>query len=92
MSQDFILVSISRDELRAFIKEAVQEQQCQYPFKTKDSDTYLTRSDVCNLLHISHATLYRREQKGDIKAYRIGGRKLYKKSEVENSIQKINKA
>ena len=92
MLQDFILVSISREELRAFIKESIQEQQYQLPLKTKDSDTYLTRSDVCDLLHISLATLYRREQKGDIKAYRIGGRKLYKKSEVESSIQKINKA
>ena len=91
MLQDFILIYISREELRAFIKESIQEQQPQEHLKTKDSDTYLTRLNVCNLLHISPATLYRREQKGDIKAYRIGGRKLYKKSEVESSIQKINK-
>ena len=59
--------------------------------KPKTPEEYLTRTEVCNLFHITLKTLYTRESKGDIIAYKIGGRKLYKASEIEKALIKVKK-
>jgi len=43
---------------------------------------FLTRNDICNILHISLPTLWRRTKEGNLKSYKIGRRVLYKKHEV----------
>ena len=42
----------------------------------------LTRDEVCNLLHISKPTLWKKTQQGEIRAITIGRRVLYAESEV----------
>ena len=42
----------------------------------------LTRDEVCNLLHISKPTLWKKTKQGEISAITIGRRVLYAESEV----------
>jgi len=42
----------------------------------------ITIKEACEMLNISRGTLYRYEEKGDIKIYGIGARRLLKRSEV----------
>ncbi|MGG5577146.1 helix-turn-helix domain-containing protein [Myroides sp. C15-4] len=54
-----------------------------------ENNTLLTRQDVAQLLRISLPTLNTYTKDGKLKAYRIGGRVLYKKAEVESMLKEV---
>lgn len=58
--------------------------------KQKKAETFITRQEAANMLHISLPTLHKRTLNGQIQGYKTGRRILYKKSEVEQSIRIIN--
>ncbi|MFJ1474636.1 helix-turn-helix domain-containing protein [Capnocytophaga cynodegmi] len=90
MSNFFTL--IPREEIKNIVLEVLQEnrgegiQQSQETF----SDEYLTRKQVAEKLKISLPTLNKYTKAGILKGYRIGGRVLYKRSEVEQSLREIS--
>lgn len=51
---------------------------------------YMTRQEVCEMLHISLPTLHRMVNRGIIICYKSGRRSLFKVSEVEASLVKLN--
>ena len=50
-------------------------------------DEFLTPKQVCDYLGIALITRWRYEKDGKIKAERIGGKLLYRKSELENCLK-----
>lgn len=88
-----ILQQCSINELAQAVTENVMGRMGEIlpTLKPKTPEKYLTRTEVCKLLHISLKTLYTWEARRDIVAYKIGGRKLYKASEIEHSLVKVNK-
>ena len=85
------IIELTTDEFQKIIAEAVREevaklQQSQTPPKQQE---YLTRNEVSALLRILLVTLSDYTKKGILIGNRIGGRVLYKKDEVEGSIQEI---
>ena len=56
--------------------------------KGNSDDDYLTAKEVQNLLNISHSTMWRKEKANEIPFVRIGRKKLYKRSEL---IEVLNK-
>lgn len=56
----------------------------------QNSVEYLTRDDVVSLLHISFSTLNRMINKGVLKAYKLGRRTLFRSTDVELVLIKIN--
>ena len=74
-----IFGQIVRDELKQF--QPVTPSQTQ--------GEYLTRRETCKKYRISLATLHNLTKDGTLNGYRIGGRVLYRLSEVEQSIQQI---
>jgi excisionase family DNA binding protein len=58
----------------------------------KQAEGYISRAQVCNLLQISTPTLHRYINQGTIKSYHIGGRTLFKKSEVLTTVQPVENA
>ena len=50
---------------------------------------YLSRTEVCELLKVSLPTLNEWTKLGRLKSYKIGNRVLYKKNEIEESINKV---
>ena len=57
----------------------------QNPISTKEN--LLSRKEVLEMLKISEVTLWTYEKQGKIKGYGIGGRRLYKESEILDSLQ-----
>lgn len=55
-------------------------------FQPKEPTQYLTREEVCEMLSISLATLFRYTKKGTFKAYAVEGRVYYKRHEIEQTI------
>lgn len=60
-------------------------------FQTNDQDILLTREETSKLLSVSLVTLWDWTRKDIIPAYRIGNKVRYKKSEVLNALQQMNK-
>lgn len=50
---------------------------------------FITRKEVCELLHISKVTLWRHTKEGTLTSYGIGGRVLYCKDEVITSVVEL---
>jgi len=54
--------------------------------KPPQPDSYITRQEAANILHITLPTLLKWSLDGRVQAYRIGRRVLYKKNEIEGAI------
>lgn len=57
-------------------------------FQPKEPTEYLTRSEVCKLLRIDLSTLHRWRKEKIIPSYGIGNRIYFKRSEVEQIINR----
>lgn len=59
--------------------------------QNNDNETLLTREETAKLLSVSLVTLWDWTKKDIVPAYRIGNKVRYKKSEVLNALQQMNK-
>jgi len=90
MVQKVNVDNVSAEDLIRLISEAFEERIKNLDLKTKIPSEYLTREETCKLLRISKPTLHELTYKrGLLKGYRIGGRVLYMRSEVECSLEEI---
>jgi hypothetical protein len=89
--ENFFLHSTSLNDLKTIIGEVVQEklQQFKPEYPQPQTEEFITRRQVCSLLKISLSTLHYYSKDGILKAYRIGGRILYKTAEIQSSIHEI---
>lgn len=51
---------------------------------------YIPKAEVRGKL-LASSTLWKHERKGNLKTYAIGGKRFYKRSEIENLIQEVKK-
>lgn len=58
------------------------------PAAPQKQEKYLTRQQTADFLNIALPTLHRHTKSQKIPSYRIGGRVLYKQSELETSLSK----
>ena len=84
MQGNFVMLQM--DELKQVVTEIVEKvcarrRLCE---KTSNGDgDWITREEVCDMLHITYTTLWRKENEGVIRKRKIGRRNLYCKKEVE---------
>lgn len=87
--QNLVFSPISTDSLIKKISDQVTENVLQLLETNKpasEQDEFLTPKETAEMLRISLVTLWRWEKQGKVKCYGIGGRRLYKKSEVVESL------
>ena len=72
------LESWFREVIRDEVKKAMNEER-----QKAKPERNLTRDEVCELLHITKPTLWKKTKQGEIKAINIGRRVLYPMSEVK---------
>lgn len=83
MQGNFVMLQM--DDLRQVIAEIVEEvcAKCGLNEKTSVEEVeWLTREQVCDFLHITPTTLWRKENEGVITKHKMGRRNLYSKKEV----------
>ena len=73
-----------------FEKFKVHLQEVLQKVSEKDSKELLTRQEVSEYLSINLSTLWSYTRSGKLKAYSIGNRVYYKKSEIDQALIKIN--
>jgi excisionase family DNA binding protein len=84
-----IIESMSVEELKKIIAETVGEVVSRISHPVQEETQYLTRVETTKLLRITLPTLNEYTKEGTIRGYRIGGRVLYKKDEIEASLKEI---
>lgn len=85
-------VVFNQNELRALIADTVNaclaDWQPEQP--SPQPDGYITRNQVCKLLHITLPTVHAWMKQGKLKPYHIGNRTLFKESEVLAAVKPVN--
>lgn len=87
-----ILTTHTTEQLTGIISQAVQEAiKNSLPAipSTPQSEILLTRKETSDKLKISLVTLNDWSKRGLIQSYLIGGRVLYKDSEIEASLHQV---
>lgn len=89
-----LLKELSVKELQELIGSTVKtnltELQKKLTFK-EFTDELLTREETCKFLKIDSSTLWSWTNKGKVKAYGIGSRRYYKRSELIESLTLLKK-
>lgn len=80
------LITITPEELIQPIFDYIDQKL----YQLKKPEEYLTKKEVSKMLSINLASVNNWTKKKILQSYRIGGRILYKRSEIEESIIKIN--
>lgn len=60
-------------------------------FQPKEPTEFLTRNEVADMLSVDISSVHNYTKRKILTSYQIGGRVYYKRSEVENSLIKLNK-
>ena len=60
-------------------------------YAPKEPTVYLTRQEVAEMLQIDISSVHNWTKRKILQSYQIGGRVYYKRTEVENSLIKLNK-
>lgn len=60
-------------------------------YQPKEPTEYITKKEVSDMLSIKATSVHNWTKKNILQSYRIGGRVLYKRVEVEESIIRLNR-
>lgn len=76
------------DLIQEIKKEIIPElkEQLKEEFQPKEPTCYLTRNEVCKMLHIDLSTLHRWRKEGVLIAYGLGNRIYFKRNEIDEFI------
>lgn len=84
-----ITVETLSEIIRKTVHEEVNKRHSQTSIGIGANENYLTRRETAARLRISLATLAEWVKKSRINAYKIGGRVLFRESEVETALSQI---
>ena len=89
-----LLQTLTVEQLQQLIGTSVRNgiQELQKELQSKDnSEELMTREETCQFLKIDSSTLWAWTNNGKVKAYGIGARRYYKKSEIMECLTLLKK-
>ena len=89
-----LLETLTVEQLQQLIGTSVRNgiQEFQKQLQTKDnSEELLSRDETCHFLKIDSSTLWAWTNNGKVKAYGIGARRYYKRSELMECLTLLKK-
>ena len=89
-----LLQNLTVEQLQQLIGTSVRNGilELQKELQTKDnSEELMTRDETCKFLKIDSSTLWAWTNNGKVKAYGIGARRYYKKSELMECLTLLKK-
>ena len=90
MPKEIYLSGLTADQLSEMIRESLRDELQQFrPARPKSKTKYLTRQETARRLRISLVTLTDWVNRGKICAHKIGGRVLFRDSDVEAALNQI---
>ncbi len=94
VTNSILLESLTVEQLNQLIGKSVKNgiTEIQQEFHSKhQSEELLTRDEACQFLKIDSSTLWAWTLKQKVKAYGIGARRYYKRSELLESLTLLKK-
>ena len=94
MTNSILLQELTPQQLGNLIDEKLvtRFEQMKKELNSKQAnDDLLTRDETCKFLKIDSSTLWAWTNKGKVKAYGIGARRYYKRSEILEAITLLKK-
>ena len=90
MTKEIFLSGMTADQLSEMIRESLRDELRQlHPEPSAKTPNYLTRRETARRLRISLVTLNDWVNRGRIRAHKIGGRVLFRDSDVEAALHRI---
>ena len=90
MTREIFLSGMTADQLSEMIRESLRDELRQlHPEPSAETPNYLTRRETARRLRISLVTLNDWVNRGRIRAHKIGGRVLFRDSDVEAALHRI---
>lgn len=90
MAKEIYLNGMTADQLSEMIRESLRDElKLLHSVRTKTEPKYLTRHETARRLCISLVTLTDWVNRGKICAHKIGGRVLFRDSDVEAALNRI---
>lgn len=89
MAKNLQIENLTSQELYEGIQKTVKKAVDESIKNLKTEDELLTRSDTSKVLKVTLPTLHKWTKEGRIRAYRIGNRIRYKRSEIDNALRSI---
>lgn len=89
-----LLQNLTVEQLQQLIGTSVRNgiQELQKELQSKDnSEELMTRDETCKFLKIDSSTLWAWTNNGKVKAYGIGARRYYKKTEIMECLTLLKK-
>ena len=86
-SESNVILQVSSKDLKAFAQDILIGAKSIAMLEAEAAasrDELLTIGEAAKLLHVSKMTLYRWDQSGILKKVEIGGKRRYRKSDIEN--------
>lgn len=77
-----------KSSLKELIKKAIQEYFETSQDTTHESEEYISRHEAKDILNTTYPTLWRWNKIGYLKAYKIGNKVVYKKTDINTLINK----
>ena len=95
MSTQIFLNGITLEQLAEAVVNLLHQKETQKNIaklnqEQPEESVLLSRVEVCQLLKFNKTTLHKHTRSGRLKAYGIGNRVLYKRSEVLEAVKPIN--
>lgn len=88
MEQVFFNVPLAKLEpiFKGWVKDVLEHQNNTPQTPQPEQDELLSRTETMQYLKITGATLWRYEKQGKIQSLGIGGKRYFRKSEIEASL------
>lgn len=93
-TNSILLQSLTVEQLQQLVSTSVRTgiQELQKELQSKDnSEELMTREETCKFLKVDSSTLWAWTNKGKVKAYGIGARRYYKRSELLQCLTLLKK-
>ncbi len=88
--QDIIIIGARLDDLLLRIEQIIDKRLSSLAPQNENSESdYVTRQEVAKLLKVTLPTLHDWTKMGWLQSYKMGNRVLYKRKELEKSIEKV---
>lgn len=94
MKNSILLETLTIEQLQQLVSTSVRNGIAELQkelHKKEDSEELMTREETCRFLKVDSSTLWAWTNKGKVKAYGIGARRYYKKSELLECLTLLKK-
>ncbi len=85
MSNPFELIDKRLSNIETLLLDIKHPPSTSQPVTSEHSDL-ITRDEALKFLHVTAATIWRWEKQGKIQSYGMGGKRYFRKSELEASL------